>query len=75
MASLFQEICHYYDENRVDSRLDNLTKNMLGKKKKPKLRGKAAEIRALVNFCPAFIRAHMDRNNVIDTTVLAAANY
>jgi hypothetical protein len=41
----------FYDKHEIEARLDNMNRNMLGKKgKTPKLRGRAAEVRALVPF-------------------------
>jgi hypothetical protein len=51
---LYGLMLDFYDRHEIEARLDNLNKNMLGKKgKTPKFRAKAAEVRALIPFCKA----------------------
>lgn len=51
VSSLWARLQAFYDENNVDDRLQNLTKTMIKQPKKaPKLRGGAAQVRALVPF-------------------------
>jgi len=50
--ALFRDVVDYYERMGVESRLDNLTLQMLGKDGgPPKLRAKAAEARGLIGFC------------------------
>ena len=72
-SALFLEVQAYYAANQVDSKLDNLTLNMLGKAGSPKLRGKAAEVRGLINFAVMVAREHLDPTNALEQTVLQAA--
>lgn len=48
-SDMFLNLCQWYKDNGIDSKLDQLTPTMLkSPKKPPHLRGKGAEVRALV---------------------------
>jgi len=71
LYGLMQE---YYEQHEIESRLDNLNRNMLGKKgKTPKLRGKAAEIRALVPFGFELAAAYLSQDDPIEHGIINAA--
>ena len=72
VSSLFVAMTKYYNDNNIDSRLDNLTIHMLGKKHKPKLRAKACEVRSLIDFAFLLAHTHLDPNDVVDQSVQAA---
>ena len=73
VSHLFGCVWEYYESNAITSRLDTLTLKMLGKKGKAKLRGKAAEIRALINFAPILCTSFCDAGDVVDQTVSLAS--
>lgn len=75
ISALFLQIRAYYDREHVESRLDNLTLNMLGKKTKPKLRAKAAEARALINFACELVDAQLNSADPIEGTVQLATRH
>ena len=74
LRSLFLKIQQYYKEEGVQDRLDSLTETMLRKKpaSSPKLRAKAAEARALVNFAVK-LSASVDDSNPVMATARQAA--
>ena len=71
---LFAEIQKYYKEQKISSRLDNLTLSMLCQPgKQPKLRGKAAECRYLVPFAKLLVSTYFnDESNQYDKTIYKA---
>ena len=73
VSHLFGCVWEYYESNAITSRLDTLTLKMLGKKGKAKLRGKAAEIRALISFAPILCTSFCDAGDVVDQTVSLAS--
>ncbi len=64
VGALFREVQAYCAQHQVESRLDYLTYPMIrAPGKKTRLRGSAAEIRALVPFAEQAARAHLDDND------------
>jgi hypothetical protein len=71
---LYGLMLDFYEQHQVEAKLDNMNRNMLGKKGKcPKLRGKAAEIRALIPFSLELSNLFLDQNDPIEQGIIHAA--
>jgi hypothetical protein len=73
-SHLYGLMLEFYEEHQVEAVLDNLTKNMLGKQGKcPKLRGRAAEIRALIPFSVKLAALVLKPDDLIEQGIILAA--
>jgi hypothetical protein len=75
LSALFVSMCAYYNHHSIESRLDNLTLKMLGKKSKPRLRAEAAEVRALINFACEVVDTHLSDPDLVGQSVKIAAKH
>jgi hypothetical protein len=75
VAHLYGLMFDFYENNNVDSKLDNLTLKMLGKTSKPKLRAKAAEVRALIDFGVLLAQQTLNAADPLEQSVILAAKY
>jgi hypothetical protein len=75
VSHLYKRMHDYYRSESVQSRLDNLTLKMLGPRKKPKLRAKAAECRALITFAYELARDVLNRSDTLENSVYLATLY
>ena len=75
ISFLYGLIFEYYEANDITARLDNLTFKMLGKRAKPKLRAKAAEVRALIDFAANFAQTYLNPEDLVEQSVASAALY
>ena len=73
ISALLVDICAHCNREHIDSRLDNLTVKMLGKK--PKLRAKAAETRGLINFACELVDAHLTSADPIKQSAKLATKH
>ena len=74
VREMFSEMQDYYRERAGDSRLDSLTKLMLKQPKKaPKLRGRAGEVRGLVDFGVLAAHKHLDASNPNENAAMQAS--
>lgn len=75
ISALFLKMKEYYANRKCEDRLDNLTETMLRKKptSSPKLRAKAAEARALVDFAAEQAASTLDATCVVQATAIQAA--
>ena len=65
----------YYETFDIAARLDNLTLKMLGKRHKPKLRAKAAGVRALIDFAATLAQNQLNQIDPIEQSVALAAQW
>jgi len=75
IAFLYGLMFDYYESNNIAAKLDTLTLKMLGTKDKPKLRAKAAEVRALIDFGSALAQQRLSPVDVMEHTVILAAQH
>ena len=76
LSELFYKIKGFYLQAKCESRLQDLTLNMLKKSgKTPKLRGRAADVRALVPFAFATAQTLLDSDNPMQATAQAMAGH
>ena len=75
-SALFLEMRQWYQDAKVENKLDNLTVLMIRKSAKhpPKLRGKAAEIRGLVPFGVILAEKYLRDGDLVHETVADAAH-
>jgi hypothetical protein len=74
VRGMFQEMQVYYKGREGDSQLDNLTKLMLKQPKKtPKLRGRAGEVRGLVDFGVEAAQTYLDASDQFESTAIQAS--
>lgn len=76
-SALFVEMQTYYQEECVESRLDNLTLTMLRKTptSSPKLRAKAAEARCLVRFARLMSHKYLSADIPVQATARQASEH
>ena len=76
LKSFWMEVKEFYGEFRVEAKLPTLTQGMIKKQRaSPKLRGKAAEIRALVPFARRAAEKHLSREDTVEHTVIQMAKH
>ena len=77
VKALHMEIKSYYAEFDVQDKLQTLTPAMIQKKAAvpPKLRAKAAEVRALISFCKIAAEKHLDDGKPAENTAKAMARH
>ena len=74
VREMFSEMQDYYRERTADSQLDSLTKLMLKQPKKwPKLRGRAGEVRGLVDFGVLAAQKYLDASDPLQHTAMQAS--
>ena len=76
IKSLWVDVQKFYREFHVEAKLPTLTQGMIKKQgAAPKLRGKAAEVRALVPFARMAAEKHLSSSNTVENTVIQMAKH
>lgn len=75
--AMFRSIQEYYKREKIDSRLETLTPNMLQQKatQPPKLRARGAVARGLITYVQGETAAHCQDDVLEEATVKAAASH
>ena len=76
LRALWMDIKLYYDEKDIEDKFQTLTVGMIkARGKPPKLRGKAAEVRALVAYAKKAAHQYLDAEDPVEQTVIQMADH